>query len=220
MPSEFEFPIQNDPVDFWTTVSGDTSGNSPITAQRGAHYIHVIGRLKPDVTQQQAQAEMDTISKRLEQQYPDTNTRKGVGLEPALLAIVGDVRPALLILLGAVGCVLLIACANVANLLLARAMSRHKEMAIRSALGASRMRVVRQLLTESMLLSLAGGALGLVLAVWWSDVLVALGKEDIPRAMQIGLDWRVLGFTFGVSLLTRSDFWFSSRASLCKDSID
>jgi putative ABC transport system permease protein len=123
-------------------------------------------------------------------------------MEPALTALVGDVRPALLILLGAVACVLLIACANVANLLLARATSRYKEMAIRSALGASRVRVIRQLLTESVLLSLLGGGIGLLLAVWWSDLLVALGKEDIPRAVHVGMDWRVLGFTLGVSLLT------------------
>ncbi|HZE69978.1 MAG TPA: ABC transporter permease [Pyrinomonadaceae bacterium] len=202
MPGAFEFPIQNDPVDLWTTVAIDASGNSPITGQRGAHYMKVIGRLKPSVTEAQAQAEMNALATRLEQQYPDTNSHKGIQVEPALTALVGDVRPALLILLGAVGCVLLIACANVANLLLARAMSRHKEMAIRSALGASRSRVLRQLLTESVLLALAGGALGLLLAVWWSDVLVSLGKQDIPRAMQVGLDWRVFGFTLALSVMT------------------
>ena len=202
MPGSFEFPIQNEPVDLWTTVAVDASGESPITNQRGAHYMQVIARLKPNVTKEQAQAEMTTIAARLEKQYPDTNSRKGIMVEPTLNGLVGDVRPALLILLGAVGCVLLIACANVANLLLARAMVRHKEMAIRSALGASRSRVLRQLLTESVLLALAGGSLGLVLAVWWSDVLIALGKSDIPRAMQVGLDWRVLGFTLALSLLT------------------
>jgi putative ABC transport system permease protein len=202
MPKGFEFPIQNDPLDLWTTIADDAAGEEPITAQRGAHFLRVIGRLKPGVSKSQAQAEADTIGARLTQQYPDTNTRKGIHIEPTLQALVGDVRPALLILLGAVACVLLIACANVANLLLARAMTRHKEMALRSALGASRLRVVRQLLTESILLSFAGGVLGLGLAVWWSDLLIALGKKDIPRAIQVGLDWRVLGFTLGVTLLT------------------
>jgi len=202
MPHGFEFPIQNEPLEFWTTIADDAAGSSPITAQRGAHFLHVIGRLKPGVSEAQAQSEAAAIAARLEQQYPDTNTHKGFRVESALAALVGDVRPALLILLGAVACVLLIACANVANLLLARAVNRHKEMAVRSALGASRLRIVRQLLTESVLLSLAGGVLGLVLAVWWSDLLITLGKNDIPRAIQVGVDWRVLGFTMAVSVLT------------------
>src|SRR5690349_15374148 len=219
MPRDFEFPIQNDPVDLWTTIAGDAAGKEPITSQRGAHFLAVIARLKNGVTKEQAQAELTTIASRLEQQYPDTNTRRTLRLEPALSALVGDIRPALLILLGAVACVLLIACANVANLLLARATSRHKEMAIRSALGASRIRVVRQLLTESVLLSIIGGGIGLLLAVWWSDLLVALGKADIPRAVHVGMDWRVLGFTLGVSLLTGLIFglapaFHSSRTEL------
>ena len=202
MPAGFEFPIQNEPVELWTTIAADASGKTPVTTQRGAHFLRVIGRLKPGVTLEQAQADVTTIASRLEQQYPDTNTRRGLRVDSALAALVGDVRPTLFILLGAVACVLLIACANVANLLLARATSRHKEMAIRSAMGASRVRVIRQLLTESVLLSILGGAVGLLLAVWWSDLLIALGKEDIPRAVQVGIDWRVLGFTLGVSLLT------------------
>ena len=202
MPRSFQFPIQNEPLDLWTTIGVDAGGESPVTAQRGAHFVNLIGRLKKGVTQEQAQSEVTTIAARLEQQYPDTNTHRGIAIESALHSIVGDIRPALLILLGAVACVLLIACANVANLLLARATGRHREMAIRSALGASRLRVIRQLLTESVLLSLLGGAVGLLLAVWWSDLLIALGKDDIPRAVQIGMDWRVLAFTLGVSVLT------------------
>lgn len=202
MPPSFEFPIQNEPVELWTTIAGDAAGAEPVTSQRGAHFLRVIGRLKPGITEEKAQAELTAIAARLEQQYPDTNTHRSLRVDSALTALVGDIRPALLILLGAVACVLLIACANVANLLLARATSRHKEMAIRTALGASRTRVVRQLLTESMLLSLVGGAVGLLLAVWWSDLLVVLGKADIPRAIHVGLDWRVLGFTLVVSLLT------------------
>ena len=154
------------------------------------------------MTEEQAQADGDAIAARLQQQYPNTNSRKGFFIESSLRSLVGDIRPALLILLGAVACVLLIACANVANLLLARATTRHKEMALRAALGASRIRVIRQLLTESVLLSLVGGGLGLLLAVWWSDLLMALGKENIPRALQVGLDWQVLAFTLGVSVLT------------------
>ncbi len=219
MPRGFEFPIQNEPLDLWTTSADDAAGSSPMTNQRGAHFLHVIGRLKPGVTEGQAQAEVDAIAARLEQQYPDTNTHKGIRLESALRALVGDIRPALLILLGAVACVLLIACANVANLLLARAMTRHKEMAVRSALGASRLRVVRQLLTESVLLSITGGLLGLALAVWWSDLLIALGKKDIPRAIQVGLDWRVLAFTLGVSLLTGVIFGLVPALQLSKSEL-
>lgn len=202
MPPGFQFPIQNEPVEIWTTFSAEAEGKEPITAQRGAHYLRVIARLKPGVTKEQAQSEMTTIAARLEQQYPDKNLHRGAVVIPALEALVGDIRPALLILLGAVGCVLIIACANVANLLLARAMTRHKEMAIRAALGAGRWRIARQLITESILLSLAGGALGLLLALWWSDLLVALNSKNIPRALQVGLDLRVLGFTLMLSILT------------------
>lgn len=202
MPQAFQFPVQNVPVDFWTTVAIDREGEDPADDTRGAHYLDVIARLRPGVSREQAQAEMTAIGSRLEQQYPDKNLHRSIRLEPTLEALVGDIRPALLILLGAVGCVLLIACANVANLLLARAMSRQKEMAIRAAMGASRRRVIRQLLTESVVLSLVGGLLGLVLAVWWSDLLISLGKENIPRTLQVGLDWRVFAFNLTISVLT------------------
>jgi putative ABC transport system permease protein len=198
MPEGFHFPVDAETIDLWTTVAVD----SGMFGQRGAHYMHVIARLKPGITQAQATAEMEGIAANLERQYPDENSHRGVTVVPALESLVGDVRPALLILLGAVGMVLLIACVNVANLLLARATTRHREMAIRAALGASRLRVVRQLLTESVLLALAGGALGLLIALWGTDLLVSLTRDDLPRAGQIGLDVRVLGFTLLVSLLT------------------
>ena len=202
MPAGFQFPMWAEPVALWTTLAVDAEGTQPITAQRGAHYLQVIARLKHNVSLERAQAEMDTIESALEKQYPEANAHRGVRIVPEVEHLVGTIRPALLILLGAVGCVLLIACLNVANLLLARATTRHKELAIRAALGAGRVRVIRQLLTESVLLSVFAGVLGLLLAMWGMGILVRLVPGNIPRMAQIGLDGRILGFAMLVSLLT------------------
>ncbi len=205
MPLEFKFPLPDmigpgNPAtgaDLWVPLIFD-----PASLNRSNHSLAVVARLKAGNSLEQAQAEMDTISADLEQEHPKHNTNVGVGLVPVSEIVVGRVRPTLLLLLGAVGFVLLIACANVTNLFLSRGESRRKEIAVRGALGASRGRLVRQMLTESIILSGVGGLLGLLLAWVGLGVLVRLSPADIHYANQPTLDGRVLGFTLGLSLLT------------------
>ncbi|HKC86818.1 MAG TPA: ABC transporter permease [Blastocatellia bacterium] len=194
MPPGFSFPVE---TDLW--VSKEQFGVD--TSARSSHNYVGVARLKPNVTRDQAQAEMTAIARRIAQQDASDQNHNDVNLISVKDQLTGAVRRGLLILFGAVGCVLLIACANVANLTLALSLGRQKEVAIRSALGAGRARILRQLLTESLLLSLAGGALGLLFAYWSVRALVAFGPA-IPRLSEIDVDGRTLAFTFGVSLLT------------------
>jgi predicted permease len=197
MPEQFRFPSY---AEVWTALPRD----SRELLQRTSRYFSVVGRIKGGMTQAQAQEELGGVAARLADAYPQSNAEWGVRLIPLRETLVGgQARTALLILFGAVGFVLLIACANVTNLLLARSTARYKEVAIRAALGASRWRVVRQLLAESVLLTLAGGALGVVLALWGVDALLALVPEDLrfARLDEARVDASVLAFTAGVSLL-------------------
>ncbi len=206
MPAGFQYPIEAEPVELWVASGVDGEKDKPEdkanNEQRGAHFLQVVGRLKPGVKTEQAQAELDVIAANLEKEYPDTNTRSGVKVISYHDDLVSDYSSALWIILGAVGCVLLIACVNVANLLLARATARYKEIAVRSALGANRGRIIRQLLTESLMLSLVGGCLGLLLAWWGTEMLIKMIPEDVPRLAEINLDRWVFGFTVLVSALT------------------
>jgi putative ABC transport system permease protein len=194
MPAGFNYPRD---TDVWVPLP-----LNPATQARVNHAYEVVTRLKPGVPLSQAQAEMDTINQRLEQSYVETNNGWGVRLVELRESLVGELRPSLLILLGAVAFVLLIACANVANLLLARAASRQKEIALRTALGASRLRVVRQLLTESVMLSTVSGVLGLALSLWLIKLLIAMIPPNTPRIEEIRIDLRVFGFTLGVTVLS------------------
>jgi putative ABC transport system permease protein len=200
LPASFQFAMRNS--DLWLPYQPTQNQ----LTRRFMHGTNLIGRLKDGVTPQQAQSELDIIAGRIEQQFNDSHAGTKVRMVPLQEEVVGTVRPILLVLLAAVGFVLLIACANVASLLLTRALSRQKEVGIRAALGASRWRVIRQLLTESLLLSLAGGVAGVVIAYWGVPALVATLPQNqlnaLPFLKTLKIDLNILGFSFGLSLLT------------------
>ena len=205
MPRGFSFPIQNPAPALWTSLGDDAydPDGDPITGQRGAHLLGAVARLKPAVSVEQATADVSVIAQRLASEYPKSNTHFNSGLVvPQIDAIVGDTRPALRVLFAAVALLLLIACANVAGLLLARASRRRWEVAVRSALGASRAEIVRQMLAESLALSLLGGIVGVILSELLLHAVVGLLPADLPRSGNISLDATVLAFAVTVSVLT------------------
>ena len=187
-------------IDMWLPLIPTAGEDDP--SNRGGHYLHGVGRLANGVTPEAAATELAQIARRLEQQYPESNTGFGATAKPLREAIVGDVQRPLYVLFGCVGFVLLIACANVANLLLVRASARETEIAVRTALGAGRGALVRQLVTESLLLSFAGAVAGVALAAWAVDAAVALGPKGLPRLDEISVNARVLGFSLGLAVLT------------------
>jgi putative ABC transport system permease protein len=214
MPPDFKFPIEARQADFWMPLAPMLSRDD--LTRRDYVSLTLLAKRKPGATEAQTEAEIETISRRLQAQYPATNTALLFFVKPLHDDLVGNVRTALFVLLGAVAFVLLIACVNVANLLLARATARAKEISVRTALGASRARIIRQLLTESLLLSLIGGGLGLLFATWGVALLVGASPADLPRAGEIRLDARVVVFTVAVTVLTGLVFGLAPALSASK----
>jgi predicted permease len=204
MPRSFNFPIKRESsVDLWTSLASAAEGASPLTVQRGADTLQVIGRLKPAVTLEQARAELSVIARNLAKQYPDTNKWYTTAVvKPEVEYLAGDARPGLRVLFGAVVLVLLIACVNVAGLLLTRSVQRSAEVALRGVLGASRMEIVRQMLVESLMLSLLGGLAGIALAVTILKEAIRFLPETLPRLNEVSLNGTVLAFAVGLSVLT------------------
>jgi putative ABC transport system permease protein len=198
LPAGFRVPLFAEEPEVWVPLTYQQEDLD----ERGAHYLRVVARLKPGVDLARARTDMGALSSRLAELYPGDNTGHSAGMGSLRDEIVGDVRPLLLVLLGAVALVLLIACANVANLLLARATVRHREVAVRLALGAGRWRLIRQFLVESVIIAVIGGAIGLALAAWGVDALVAMNAEGLPRTAEIGIDMRVLFFTLAITVVT------------------
>lgn len=199
MAPDFEFLYE---ADVWVPMSPAMPTIGRFMQSRTVRLYQAVGRLKPDVDPVAAQAELNTVSSALGQQYPDTNQNLEMRMLPLHEEVTGSVRTSLLLLFGAVGLVLLIACANVANLVLTRSAGRRKEVSIRVALGAGRKRLIQQLLTESIMLAMIGGAAGLILAVWGVNALLAMSPESLPRQADIGIDFQMLGFTFLTALVT------------------
>jgi putative ABC transport system permease protein len=203
LPEQFFFPVREAELGIPLAPEADPLRN----VRTSTSFLRFVGRLKPNVTREQAEDDMNRISRELRAQYPVAYASKvGVRLVPLFDEVVGGFRLALWILFGAVALVMLIACANLASLFLVRSASRHKEIAIRISLGATRSRIIRQLLTESLILALAGGVLGLALAAWGVDLLLALAPTDLPRVAEVGLDARVIWFACGLSLLVGISF--------------
>jgi putative ABC transport system permease protein len=206
MPEGFQFPPSLR-RDLWTSVAVDRNSDSNIMTGRGYHTLSVIARLKPGVSLENARTDMNLVATRLANQYPETNAHEtSVRVIPEVDRVVGGIRESLLVLFAVVLGVLLLTCVNVASLSLATNIARRKEVAVRAALGADRVRLFRQLLTESLVLAVVGGVAGVVLAAWGTNLLVHLAPEDLPRISQVEIDWRVLGFAATLALVTGAIF--------------